>query len=78
MSEKQPDFRYTHLWVDAAGETHIEDDAVMSGFDLKKYAAEPQYVKEMGDEPTKVVFTQLEAGLENDWHPCPEARLGYP
>ena len=35
----------------------------MSGFELKKYAEDPQYVKE-GPSPSKTVFTQLDAGLE--------------
>ena len=68
--EKDPDFPYTHLWVSADGETHITE-AKMSGFELKKYAEDPQYVKE-GPSPSKTVFTQLNAGLEQDIHPCPE------
>ena len=36
--DKQPeDFHYTHLWVDKAGETHLEECS-MKGFDLKTYA----------------------------------------
>lgn len=47
----------------------------MSGFELKKYAEDPQYVKE-GPSPSKTVFTQLDAGLEQDFHPCPEVCAG--
>lgn len=68
--EKDPDFPYVHLWVSADGETHITE-AKMSGFELKKYAQDPQYVKE-GPSPSKTVFTQLNAGLEQDFHPCPQ------
>ncbi len=68
--EKDPDFPYVHLWVSADGETHITE-AKMSEFELKKFAQDPQYVKE-GPSPSKTVFTQLNAGLEQDFHPCPQ------
>lgn len=72
--EKDPDFPYVHLWVSANGETHITE-AKMSGFELKKYAQDPQYVRE-GPSPSKTVFTQLNAGLEQDFHPCPQVHDG--
>ncbi|BDA48122.1 hypothetical protein COCOBI_11-3800 [Coccomyxa sp. Obi] len=71
--EKDPDFPYVHLWVSADGETHITE-AKMSGFELKKYAQDPQYVKE-GPSPSKTVFTQLNAGLKQDFHPCPQVQF---
>ena len=39
--DKEPDFPYTHLWVDAEGETHITH-ARFKGFEKKSYAADPQ------------------------------------
>jgi hypothetical protein len=71
--EKDPDFRYTHLWVSADGETHITE-ATMKGFDMKKYAEKEQYVKE-GPSPSKVVFTELPKGNEQPWHSCPQVNL---
>eukprot|EP00897_Mesotaenium_endlicherianum_P002423 jgi/Mesen1/2208/ME000152S01289 len=66
-------FQYTHLWVSKDGETHIKE-ATLSGFDLKKYAEKPQYVKE-GPSPSKIVFTQLDPGLEQDLHSCPQVQF---
>jgi hypothetical protein len=55
-SSKDPDnFSYTQLWASSDGETHLEE-CRMTGFDLKKYAEDVQFVKE-GPEPAKVVFT---------------------
>lgn len=74
-SEEQPkDFAYVHLWVDSEGETHIQD-AKMKGFELKKYAADPQFVKDDIEAPTKIVFTELAPGIEQDYHPCPEVQF---
>lgn len=66
--------QYVHLWVDAEGETHIKD-AKMKGFELKKYAADPQFVKDDIEAPTKIVFTELAPGIEQDFHPCPEVQF---
>lgn len=66
--------QYVHLWVDSEGETHIKD-AKMKGFELKKYAADPQFVKDDIETPTKVVFTELSPGIEQDFHPCPEVQF---
>ena len=66
--------QYVHLWVDSEGETHIKD-AEMKGFELKKYAADPQFVKDDIETPTKVVFTELSPGIEQDFHPCPEVQF---
>ena len=66
--------QYVHLWVDSEGETHIKD-AKMKGFELKKYAADPQFVKDDIEAPTKVVFTELSPGIEQDFHPCPEVQF---
>lgn len=75
MSEDPQNFAYTHLWVSADGETHITE-AKLTGFDLKKYAAdsESQFVKQ-GPSPGKVVFTELAPGLENDYHPAPQVQF---
>eukprot|EP00879_Flechtneria_rotunda_P005712 GHRR01006013.1.p1 GENE.GHRR01006013.1~~GHRR01006013.1.p1 ORF type:complete len:192 (+),score=44.92 GHRR01006013.1:201-776(+) len=69
------DYHYTHLWVSTDGETHITE-AKMEGFDLKKYAADSQaqFVKP-GPGPSKVVFTELAPGLENDYHPAPAVQF---
>jgi hypothetical protein len=74
-NEEQPkDFAYVHLWVDGEGETHIID-AKMKNFELKKYAQDPQFVKDDIEMPTKIVFTELAPGLEQDFHPCPEVQF---
>ena len=56
------------------GRTHIKD-AKMKGFELKKYAADPQFVKDDIEAPTKIVFTELAPGIEQDFHPCPEVQF---
>ena len=44
--QKQPEhFAYTHLWVSADGETHIEE-STMKHFEMKKYAETEQFVKQ--------------------------------
>ncbi|KAK9868697.1 hypothetical protein WJX84_001433 [Apatococcus fuscideae] len=74
--EEQSDpenFAYTHLWVSKDGETHIKE-ATMKGFDLKKFAAEPQFVKQ-GFKVKNLVFTEMAPGLKNDFHPCPSVQF---
>jgi hypothetical protein len=39
--DKELDFPYTHLWVDAEGETHLKR-ASFKGFEKKVYASDPQ------------------------------------
>lgn len=75
MSEDPQNFHYTHLWTSADGETHITE-AKMTGFDLKKYAADSQaQFQKPGPSPIKVVFTELAPGLENDFHPAPQVQF---
>jgi len=51
--EEQPaDFKYTHMWVSADGETHLKECA-MKGFEMKKFAETEQWVKPT-ESPTKV------------------------
>lgn len=72
-AEDPKNFAYTHLWVSKDGETHIKE-CRLSGFDLKKYADQPQYIKE-GPAPSKIVFSQLDPGLEQDLHCCPQVQF---
>ena len=60
-------------WVSKDGETHIHE-AKLTGFDLKKFAAEPQFVKQ-GFKVKNLVFTELAPGLMNDFHPCPSVQF---
>lgn len=39
--DKELDFPYTHLWVDAEGDTHLKR-ASFKGFEKKVYASDPQ------------------------------------
>eukprot|EP00891_Asterochloris_glomerata_P003466 jgi/Astpho2/3466/Aster-x0165 len=74
QDEQPKNFPYTHLWVSKDGETHIYEGK-MKGFDLKSYAAEPQFVKEIGHSVKKTVFSELAPGLKNDYHPCPNTQF---
>lgn len=60
-------------WVSKDGETHIKE-AQMKDFDLKKFAAEPQFVKQ-GFTVKNLVFTEMAPGLMNDYHPCPSVQF---
>ena len=63
---------YTHLWVDSAGETHIEECTV-AGLESKGYSGSPQLVRDQGlPAPTNVVFTELSADFDNPWHVAPQ------
>ena len=56
--EDQPaDFKYTHMWVSADGETHLKECA-MKGFEMKKFAETEQWVKPT-ESPTKVRLTSV-------------------
>ena len=56
--EDQPaDFKYTHMWVSADGETHLKECA-MKGFEMKKFAETEQWVKPT-ESPTKVLRCEL-------------------
>ena len=61
LQKEQPaDFKYTHMWVSADGETHLKE-CVMKGFEMKKFAETEQWVKPT-ESPTKVRQRELSTG----------------
>ncbi len=69
---KQP---YTHMWVDAEGETHLTE-LEMGDFLTQSYSAAPQAVKtDLGGATRAAAFTELPPGWDNPWHCCPAPQL---
>lgn len=74
-SDQPENFQYYQIYAEENGTTHFTK-CRMTGFDLKSYAADPQYVKsDFGGEPTKITFTELAVGLEQDLHCCPQVQF---
>ena len=66
--------RFTRLWVDNDGHTHLADCTVQG---LKKSGSfgTPQYVRDMLKvlPPQDLIFTQQTG--DNPWHQCPSPQL---
>jgi hypothetical protein len=74
-SPQPKNFRYYQLYASDDGTTHF-GEWKMTGFDLQAYSSKPQYVRsDFGGEPTKLVFTELAAGLEQPLHSCPAVQF---
>jgi len=75
-SDQQPEnFRYYQIYASEDGTTHFKS-CLMHGFELKKYAKDSQYQRsDFGGETSKLVFTELAPGLEQDLHCCPEVQF---
>lgn len=71
-SSAPEDFRYTHLWASADGETHLQS-CTAKDFESKGYSGSPQWVLGLGKRftPTSLTLTQVDPGWDNPWHPCP-------
>lgn len=76
LPEEQPeDFRYYQIYAAENGTTHFTL-CRMHGFDLKAYSSKPQFTRsDFGGEPSKVVFTELAPGLEQELHSCPQVQF---
>ncbi|KAG6549417.1 hypothetical protein Mapa_009136 [Marchantia paleacea] len=69
------DFKYTQLWSDADGETHITE-CKMSGFREEAYSSLIQYVRDdFGGNTTKLVFTELSVNLTQPLHSPPAVQF---
>ncbi len=74
-SPQPKNFRYYQIYASEDGTTHF-GEWKMTGFDLQAYSSKPQYVRsDFGGEPTKLVFTELAAGLEQPLHSCPAVQF---
>ncbi len=74
-SPQPKNFRYYQIYASEDGTTHF-GEWKMTGFDLQAYSSKPQYVRsDFGGEPTKLVFTELAAGLEQPLHNCPAVQF---
>ncbi|MCO5594299.1 hypothetical protein L7F22_048328 [Adiantum nelumboides] len=75
-SGTQPEnFKYTQLWSDAEGETHIAE-CKMQGFREEAYSALLQFVRDdFGGNATKMVFTELSVNLTQPLHNTPSTQF---
>lgn len=73
-SDKEINFKYTHLWASADGETHIAE-GIFHGFESKSYSGSNQNILVAAANPTKQVFTQLDVGFDNPWHVTPSVQF---
>jgi hypothetical protein len=76
LPEEQPeDFRYYQIYASENGTTHFTL-CRMHGFDLKAYSSKPQFTRsDFGGEVSKLVFTELAVGLEQELHTCPQVQF---
>ena len=66
--------KFTRLYLSSDGETHLQDCTVQN---MKSQTLpggkSPQYVRDLGDLSSGLVFTQMSG--PNPWHQCPTAQF---